>query len=154
MVRNLADSALSIVKPLRKPFRVLLTARSGCGPQLLAYDLRSGDLAAAHRVLDGYRIHGINTFPGPPEPESPGEPACNSTWVVVYGDRWLHVLRLSRLRPRATESARANEFDSSSVSSVSVGLVEAVRLPVRPAWVSCAVEWAGSTERVRPNGRH
>ncbi|KAG2496850.1 hypothetical protein HYH03_005254 [Edaphochlamys debaryana] len=106
---------------------------TGCGPNLSVHRLYGGELLAVHRVLSGCRIHGITALPDPhaaaghtqPSTAPAGAPAA--AWVVVYGDRWVQILRLHLHQPPPAGPAAA-----------SAQLALAVALPPRPAWVLAA----------------
>lgn len=68
--------------------------RSGTGPQILLFNLESGELLISHHVFDGVRVHGIHAHHDPSC--SPGSESTLQATVAVHGERRVKIFELHR----------------------------------------------------------
>jgi hypothetical protein len=66
-----------------------LQKSSGTGPQVLLYELATGNLLLSQQVFDGVRVHGIHVRHIVGEPESK-----NQITIAVHGEGRVKVLEL------------------------------------------------------------
>lgn len=67
---------------------------SGTGPQVLLYDLATGELLLSQQVFEGVRVHGIHALRQPLRFESEPSNSLLQASIAVHGERRVKVFEL------------------------------------------------------------